>query len=184
MLPRYCNADWLVVYEDNSGSTHFLALVDNVLKEFSYSSLTNDDGDPFGTYARSGLIKFSKDGMDWAAVIDVTFVFLRPKGSIQIQVDGFTEDDEISQSIGSGTYTASASFAGWGESDFTAPLNWGETLTIPTGSNVTRKTKTIEIDEELAWLTWSIKSTEAGVDYALSDVVVSYIPTGWKDMSD
>jgi len=184
MLPRYCNADWLVVYEDNSGSTHFLALVDNVLKEFSYSSLTNDDGEPFGTYARSGLIKFSKDGMDWAAVIDVTFVFLRPKGSIQIQVDGFTEDDEISQSIGSGTYTAAASFAGWGESDFTAPLNWGETLTIPTGSNVTRKTKTIEIDEELAWLTWSIKTTEAGVDYSLSDVIISYIPTGWKDLSD
>jgi len=183
MLPRYVKASWLSLYEDNAGKTHFLALSENGLYEFSYSSLTNDNGTAMSTYARSGMIKFSKDGMEWGSVIDVTFVFLRPKGSIEIQVEGLTEDEELAQSVGSDTYVSGDSFAGWGESTFSSSLAWGETINIPSGSNITRKTKTVEIDEELNWLIWSIKTTDPGVDYRLADVIVRYINVGTKDGS-
>lgn len=182
MLPRLTNVDWLTVYEDNDGRTHLLALSGNEIYEFTYSSLTNDAGTAFGTYARSGIIKFSEDGMDWASVIDVTFVFLRPRGSIQVQVDGLSEDNATSQSIGTDSYTSLEDVAGWAEGGW-AGLGWGETLDVPENSAVTRKTKTIEIDEELNWLTWSIKTTDAGVDYRLADVIIRYVPIGTKDLT-
>lgn len=183
MLPRLTNVDWLTVYEDNDGRTHLLALSGNEIYEFTYSSLTNDAGTAFGTYARSGIIKFSEDGMDWASVIDVTFVFLRPRGSIQVQVDGLSEDNATSQSIGTDSYTSLEDVAGWSE-DGWAGLGWGETLDVPENSAVTRKTKTVEIDEELNWLTWSIKTTDAGVDYRLADVIIRYVPIGTKDLTE
>lgn len=184
MLPRIADVDWIMVYEDNSGNTKLLALSNNEIFEFSYSSLTNDNGTPFGTYARSGIIKFSEDGEEYASVIDVKFVFLRPRGSIQLQVDGLLEDEEQSSSIGTKSYTTTANYAGWTETSFDSPSEWGSTEEIPTSSAVTRKTTTIEIDEELKWLTWSLKTTDAGVDYRLANVIIRYLPLGTKDESD
>lgn len=183
MLPRIANVDWMWTYEDNNGSTHLLVLSDNTIYEFSYSAFTSDDGTPFSTYVRSGILKFSEDGMDWASVIDVTFVFLRPRGSINLTVSGLGEDNETSQSIGSDTFTSPAGTAGWGEDGF-GILGWGETLEVPNSSGLTRKTKTIEIDEELQWLYWELSTEDSGVDYALSDVVVRYVPIGTKDLSE
>lgn len=183
MLPRIANVDWLMVYEDNTGSTHLIALSNNEIFEFSYSALTSDDGVAFGTYARSGIIKFSKDGMDWASVIDVTFVLLRPRGNINLTVSGLTEDNESSQAIGANAYSAVTDIAGWGELGWGLG-GWGETVTIPDSTGITRKTTTIEIDEELNWLYWELSTDESGVDYALSDVIIRYIPIGTKDLSE
>lgn len=184
MLPRIADVDWLTVYEDNGGVARLLALSNNGIYEFSYSSLTNDDGTAFGTYARSGVIKFSEDGEEYASVIDVKFVFLRPRGSIQLQVDGLLEDEETAQTTGTKSYTTTAEYAGWNETSFIYPNEWGYTEEVPEGSAVTRKTTTIEIDEELKWLQWSLKTTDAGVDYRLADVIIRYVPIGTKDESD
>lgn len=183
MLPRIANVDWLWTYEDSLGATRLLALSNNTIYEFSYASFTNDDGDPFSTYVRSGILKFSEDGMDWASVIDVTFVFLRPRGSINLTVSGLSEDNETSQSIGSDTFTSDSGVAGWAE-DGWGELGWSETLDVPNSSGLTRKSKTIEIDEELQWLYWEITTDEAGVDYALSDVIVRYVGIGTKDLTE
>lgn len=185
MLPRIADVDWLMVYEDNSGITHLIALSNNQIYEFTYSSLTNDDGTAFGTYVRSGIIKFSKDGMDWASVIDVTFVFLRPRGHINLTVSGLSEDNQTSQSVGSDTFNGTTAIAGWSEGGFSEPtLGWGETLDVPNSTGITRKSKTIEIDEELNWLYWEISTDEAGVDYALSDVIIRYVNVGTKDLTE
>lgn len=184
MLPRLANVDWLTTYEDNNGNVKLIALSNNELFEFSYSSLTNDDGTAFGTYARSGIIKFSEDGEEYGSVIDVKFVFLRPRGSIELQVDGLLEDEETSSSVGTKSYTTTANYAGWTETSFTYPDEWGYTEDVPTSSAVTRKTTTIEVDEELKWLTWSLSTSDAGVDYRLADVIVRYVPIGTKDESE
>lgn len=183
MLPRTCNADWIGTYQDNSGSTRFIALVDNTIYEFSYSQLTTDGDEAFGTYARSGIIKFSEDGMEWAKVIDVTFVLLRPQGNIQLTISGLTEDNEQAQSIGSNSYTSTTSISGWGQGGW-ADQTWGETVAIPATSGITRKTTTIEIDEELNWLQWELQTTESGCDYALSDVIIRYVNIGTKDLTE
>lgn len=184
MLPRNVDADWLTLYEDNAGKTHFLVLSNNNIYEFSYASLTNDDGTAFSTYARSGIIKFSDDGEEYASVIDIKFVFLRPRGSIEIQVDGLLEDEETSQSTGTKSFNTATEYAGWSETSFTSPNEWGTTLEVPEGSTISRKTTTVEIDEELKWLTWSIKTNDAGVDYRLADVIVRYVNIGTKDESE
>jgi len=185
MLPRIASVSWLTVYEDNNGMTHFLALSDNGLYEFTYSSLTNDFGTAFGTYVRSGIIKFSEDGMEWASVIDVTFVLLRPRGHINLTVSGLTEDNETSQSIGTDTFNATTAIAGWGEGGFSEPtLGWSESIDVPNSTGITRKSKTIEIDEELQWMYWELSTDETGVDYALSDVIIRYVPIGTKDLTE
>jgi hypothetical protein len=184
MLPRYVNADWLFTYEDNGGNARMLCLQDNMIMQFSYASLTNDNGTPFSTYARSGIIKFSEDGLMWSQVLRVTFVFLRPRGEIQVQVDGLLEDEEQSQSLNTDAYITADEIAGWGESGFSDPTNgWSETLDVPTGSAVTRKIKSVEIDEEMQWLQWSVKTTKSGCDYSLSDVIIEHVPTNLKDLT-
>lgn len=183
MLPRTCNADWIGTYQDNSGNTHFIALVDNEIFEFSYSQLTTDKNTAFGTYAKSGIIKFSEDGMEWAKVIDVTFVLLRPRGNINVTVSGLTEDNETAQSIGSNAYMSSSGLSGWGQGGW-GEYGWGETISVPTTSAISRKTTTIEVDEELNWLQWELQTTEAGCDYALSDVIIRYVNIGTKDLTE
>lgn len=182
MLPWEIDADFLGSYQDNSGNTHFICLQNNTIYEFSYSQLTTDGSTAFSTYARSGIVKFSDDGMEWAKVIDVTFVLLRPKGTINLTFSGFTEDNETSQSVGTDSYSGSSSYAGWGEAGW-GMLGFGETLEVPESSGLTRVAVPIEIDEELNWFYWEISSSVPGTEYALSNVIVRYVGIGTKDLT-
>lgn len=184
MLPRNIAADWLMVYGSNDGDARLIVLSDNKLYELSYASLTNDEGTAFPTYARSGIIKFSEDGQEFAKVIDVTFVLLRPRGNIQLSVAGLTEDEETETTIGTEQFSQTLAVAGWGEASWVEFDGWGYSEEIPDSSGITRKEKPIEIDEELQWLVWEISSDDAGVDYALSDVIIRYVPIGTKDKTD
>jgi hypothetical protein len=90
--PWYIAADWLTLYADNSdGKTKMLALVNNQIMEFDTATATNDNGTAVATNVGSGNIKFSEDGIIWGSVIDVTFVFLRPQGNINVSVTAHTE---------------------------------------------------------------------------------------------
>ena len=41
----------------------------------------------------------------------------------------------------------------------------------------------IEIDEDVQWAQYGWSSIDAGVDYAISDVVFEYVNIGTKDLS-
>lgn len=179
MLPMSISADWMWLYTDSNGATKHLVLQDNKILQFTSSQSTSDDGTAFSTNITSGFIKFSEDAGDWARVIDVTFVFLRPKGDIQVSVAGKTEDSSLS-TLATGAFENDISVAGWGEGDFDGDtLGWSETVSVPTEYGNAREQVVIEVDEDMKWLTYQVKSDDAGVEYQLSDILIRYVNIGW-----
>lgn len=193
MKPWNIAADWLVLYNDNSGTTHFLVLVNNVIYELTYAAATTDDGVAFPTNITSGILKFSDDGMEWHKVITLTFMLLRPQGIINITVTGKTEDSEL-QSLGTASVTPISTVAGWGEAswsgspDLVPPqtpsiFGWSNFSVVPTVIGTALYQVDIDIDEELNYFSWEIDTNTAGVDYQLSDVICQSVDIGVIDLS-
>lgn len=188
MKPWNISADWMMLYNDNNGTTHFIILAGNVLYETSYSQLTNDNGTAFQTSGNSGQIRFSEDGREWARVLQVIFVLLRPQGSINFSVAGKTEDSTLA-AVGTETFTSVSTVAGWSEpSNGSGIIGWGrrawsEIGDVPVSFSDSSVDVLIEVDEDLQWLQYAWNSTETGVDYALSNVIVQYVPLGMRDLS-
>lgn len=182
MKPWNIGADWMWLYNDNSGVTHFCVLVDNVTYDLSYAQATNDNGVAFSTSATSGIIKFSEDGMEWAKVIDATFILLRPQGNINLSLSGKTEDASLT-TVGSETYNPETSISGWGETNWESYLGWADSEVVPTSFGDARAAVVIEVDEDLNWCKWELTTDDIGVDYQLSDVIIRFVKIGVKDVS-
>ncbi len=179
MLPFNISADWLSLYEDNSGRTHMLVLQNNQLFELSNAQATMDNMLGFNTNITSGQLRFSEDGEEWATVVAVTFVFLRPRGSIAVSVSGKTEDSQLA-TVGSQSFETVSVAVGWGESAWST-LQWSETTTVPISYGNSREKLRIEIDEDMNWLTWAVDTVEANTSYQLSDVIIEYVLIGLID---
>ena len=189
MQPWSVAADWMWLYADNdSGTTHFLVLQNNKILEFTYSSLTQDDGEAFPTLGASGQIYFSDDKRMWVQLLQVIFVLVEPQGQITFEVAGKTEDEaytalgdpytfnpDLNTTV-SGWGEPNKYISGWGQED------WSEVGDV--GTNVTEATQeaVVEVDEEVQWVSYAWSSTGVGVDYGLSDVIFEYIETGIKDL--
>lgn len=182
MRPWYIPADWLTLYAENStGATKVLALVNNQICVIDKTAATNDNGVAFSTNASGGDIKFNEEGTMWGSVIDVTFTFLRPQGNINLAVNTVTEDGLItfSDTMPSSATQAVSGFGryGWGGS------GWGQLGEdfISVSTSQPKKKWTIPIDEECKSLSWSIGTQDIGVNYQLAEVVVRYVPIGYKE---
>jgi hypothetical protein len=185
--PMYIAADWLWLYADNTtGNTRMLALVNNQFVEFDSATQTNDNGVPFQTNIGSGAIKFSDDGAIWGNVVDVTFVFLRPQGNINLTVDAYTEDGTVTLTDQM-TSSAKGAVSGWGQYGWGA-AGWGNispyAQPLAISASKPRRTWTITVDEECNMVTWGVNTTEAGVSYQLSEVIIRYVPIGYKELDN
>ena len=192
MKPWSIACSWMVLYNDNSGYSHHLILKNNVIFELTYAQSTYDDGTAFPVNITSGLINFSEDTLEWAKVIDITFVILRPQGVINFLVSGKTEDASLA-SVGSSTFTQNTSVAGWGEAgwggspDAVLPrtpkiYGWSNFSVVPVAFGDSQRLVSIEIDEELEWLQWEIDTTDGNVSFQLADVVIRSVPIGVKSL--
>lgn len=194
MKPWGISATWMMLYNDNSGVSHFIIVQNNIAYELTDAQASYDDGVAFSTNITSGLIKFSDDGLESASVVDVTFVLLRPQGVINFIVSGKNEDSDSLTGLGTNTFTASSSIAGWGESgwggspDAFAPMTpdifgWSNFSEIPISFGDSRRQITIEIDDVLQWLTWELDTNIGGTFYQLDDVIIRYVPVGVLDLT-
>jgi hypothetical protein len=194
MKPWSIGADWMWLYNDNSGVTHFCLLVNNEIVEFSYSQLTQDNGVPFSTLGASGEIYFSDDKRMWVQLLQVVIVLLKPQGTMSFQITGKTEDDAFA-ALGNPytfipvefTAETQTTIEGWGEAN-EGVTGWGQEPWSGTGDvNNTTTLATqeviIPVDEEVQWASYSWSTKGAGVDYSVSDVIFEYIETGIKDLS-
>lgn len=186
MKPWSISADWQMLYNDNSGTTHHIIHQAGVVYELTHAQATMDDSTAFRTNITSGFLKFSEDGLDWAKVIDVTFVVLRPQGTLNFTVSGKTEDASL-ETVGQTSFTSTSDVAGWGEAGWGgAPdsiFGWSNFGVVPLTYGDAQRYITIEIDEELQWLAWELNTDESGVQYSLADVIVRYVKIGVKDLS-
>jgi hypothetical protein len=185
--PWYIAADWLTLYADNTtGQTKMLALVNNQICELDTATPTNDNGTAFSTNINSGAYKFSEDGAIWGSVIDVTFIFLRPQGNINVSVTANTED---------GIKTFSDTLAASAKQSVSALGLYGlgavglgnlapGAMSVPVSSALPRVPITIPIDEEVNYLNFSVNTADAGIYYQLAEVIVRYVSIGWKDLDN
>jgi len=186
MKPWNIAASWMVLYNDNSGSTRHLILKNNVLYELTYAQASNDDGVSFAVNATSGLIKFSDDTLEWAKVIDITFVLLRPNGVINFIVSGKTEDSSFA-GVGAGSYIGTSSVAGWSEASWAGNPNkifgWSNFSVVPISFGDAQRSITVEVDEELNYISWELNANSISTDFELADVIVRKINIGVKDLN-
>lgn len=189
MKPLSISANWMWLYNDNSGTTHFCVLSNNKVCELSYASLTNDLGTAFTTQGNSGQIYFSDDGREWGKLIQVVFVLLRPQGAISFSVSGKTEDTPLAV-VGTGSFIPQYTQAGWSEaqsgwsdSSWGYLRGWSEINVVPSVFNPATQEVTVEVDEDLQWYSYGWTTTDSGVDYALADVIGEYVNTGVRDLS-
>lgn len=189
MKPWSISAQWMTLYNDNTGNTHFLLLSNNVLYDMSYSALTTDDGVAFQTNAQSGQIYFSEDKRMWVKLLQVVIVILRPQGEINFQITGKTEDAAL-QALGEPTTFIPEAFttvAGWGEVN-PEIVGWGRNAwskvnLVPTSINDATQEVLIEIDEEIQWAAYGWSTVKVGTDYNISDIIYEFIEIGIKDLT-
>lgn len=186
MKPLNIKADWMWLYNDNSGRTHFLILKDDEIYEFDKLARTSDNGNGFVTALASGHIKFSESGRDWARVTKVAFRLSRPRGQINLSVTGYTEDG-VSTWGHDEFYKVESSVAGWGEPSAMGLEGfglhgWGLAETPPTATGAATRDIEIEIDEDLMWFTFGLTSHGVGVNYQLSMVSPEFVFIGPKDI--
>ena len=185
MTSWYLNVKWMTLYNDNGGDTHFLLYCKNgKIYELDRSTSTSDDGEAFETDMSSGMVQFSKDGRDWARLIQIVFTFLKPKGEINIEVEAMTEDGPIKYKqtlIPSENYSA----LGWSQVFNTSPKmrGWSELVGTPDAILQEYVDEIVEIDEDIQWFTYSIHTNKANTDYKISSIVAEHVPIGIKDLS-
>jgi hypothetical protein len=192
MKPWNISASWMALYNDNTGVSHHLVVSNNILYELTSSVSTTDDGVGFATNATAGLIKFSEDSLDWAKVIDITFIMLRPQGVWDYTVAGKTEDSDLTTLASSvQDFGRASSVAGWGEAawggspDLAKPkiFGWSNFSVVPTVFSTAQQLVTLEVDEELEWITWQTDTSIGGADGQIADVIIRYVPIGVKDLT-
>jgi hypothetical protein len=164
MKPWSVSADWMMLYNDNSGNTHHIVLSNNGIYELSYVALTSDNGTAVATSGNSGL--------------------LRPQGTITFAVSGRTEDSTLA-TVGTGSFVSINTRAGWSEpkAGWSSLRGWSEIVTVPVTFNEATKEVYIDVDEDLQWFSFGWTTVDPGVDYNLADVIATYVPVGVKDLS-
>jgi hypothetical protein len=185
MKPWNISAEWLWLYNDNSGNSHILVLEpDNTISELSYTNLTSDNGVAFSTSGSSGIIGFSPDKRQWGQLIQVVFTVLQPQGVINFLISGRTEDSELLVPLASSTLIASpvSNPAGWSEAAY-GTYAWSDFRYVPTVFGDATQDFIVEVDAEVQYWEYAWNSTLAGVDYNVSNVVAEYVGLGIRDLS-
>jgi len=181
MKPWSISADYMTLYTDNDGATHFLVLSNSQIYELSYTALTADNGIPFATSGSSGQIFFSDDGMMWGKLIRLEIELLRPQGAISFTVAGETKHSAL-QTVGTSTFTAKSSRAGWSEpkTGWSRLRGWSEIVAVPRSFNDATQLIKVKVNKELRWFSYSWNTVDAGVDYNISKITPIYVEAGLK----
>lgn len=160
---------WL--YEDSTGLTHFCALVNNVILEFTRagSQTTEDDGIPFRTRCAYSSLVWDEDGISLGNIHNQYFKLLQPKGNIMVNTYGVTKRG-ASQNTGSDTYSVEVSFTGIGEWDYSGDYQYGDDVgQVDTFANSVAvlhvRPKGLLNQED-----WEVITETSGCDYLLSSV--------------
>lgn len=168
---------WL--YEDNDGATHFCALVDNVVLEFTRAGARThqDDGEAWASRVAFESLVWDEDGIILGKIRRQYFKFLFPSGQINVNATGLTRRG-VETSAGSDTFTTSTTFTGVGQWTYSEingdGIIGGNQYGEDPGeiSTYGRSVAILEIKPKglLAELSWEVTANTSGTDYILSAV--------------
>lgn len=171
----------MCAYGDSDGSTRLLISQGNRLREFSKDQEHSDEDKPFVSDISSGILKFSEDGAEWANILSITFVLLRPKGKVQFSLTGKTEDSPSQTLLQfNKEFEIRQLISGWSDpSGWSSDLGWGligEEDADKIGE--VRVSITKDVDEDVNWLQYTISGNTHGTRYEISDVIIEYVSLG------
>ena len=159
---------WL--YEDSEGQTHFCALVNNRVLEFTRagSEPHQDDGVAWRSNAGFSSLVWDEDGLSLGSIRNQYFKLLFPKGTINVNATGLTRKG-VTTSVGSDSYTVTTTPTGyddWAYDEFEYDEDPGVVETYGKSVAVLR----IKPRGLLNQLDWNVTAETAGTDYMLSAV--------------
>lgn len=159
---------WL--YEDNSGNTHFCALVDNVILEFTRAGARTHQDDDVAWSSRIGFesLVWDEDGIILGKIRRQYFKLLFPKGTITANATGLSRRG-VESAAGSDSFTVTTTPTGWDEwtyDQFQYDQDPGEVNTYGKSVAILQ----IKPKGLVAQLDWEVVADTAGSDYILSAV--------------
>lgn len=159
---------WL--YEDNSGRTHFCALVDNKILEFKRAGTQThqDDGVAWRSNIGFSSLVWDENGLNLASIRNQYFKLLFPKGQVDVNATGLTRKG-VTTSVGSDTYvstTSETAYDEWVYDEYEYDEDPGIVETYGKSVAVLR----IKPRGLLNQLDWNVTANTAGSDYLLSAV--------------
>lgn len=167
---------WL--YEDNEGYTHFCALVDNVVLEFTRtgSQTHQDDGEAWQSRVSYSAIVWDKAGITLGQIRNMYGKLIQPKGTVTMAATGVTRRG-VQTAAGDDTFTTTTTYTGWDQlAGWDVALTWdadpGQINTYGKSVAVLH----IKPKGLLNQLAWSVGADTAGSDYILSSVT----SRGWS----
>ena len=182
MKPWTVSADWMVVVADNNGYSHHVVISNNTIYEFSYATHTSDDGVAFPTSGATGFIKFSKDGRQWGRLIKAVVENLRAQGNIDFKLNGLTNSGEVevlaSYRLSENTSTNGY---GWGEAGW-GDFGWGDMSYVPELTGKSTSDAPLKVNKDLRYWSVSWSTTEANVDYSISNMTALFVNVGYKNL--
>lgn len=160
---------WL--YEDNAGVTHFCALVDNKILEFTRagSQTHQDDGVAWRARASFESLVWDEDGISLGSVRNLYIKLLFPKGRIGANAYGLTRNG-VQTTAGSDTFTTSTSYTGIGQWDYSGNFQYGDDPGAIKTYGKSVAVLRLKPKGLLAQLDWEIVSEQENTDYILSAV--------------
>lgn len=186
--PWYVSADWLMQYNSNpiaqggDGQSHFTVLSGNMIYEFSYSQLTNDNGMAFPTGFSSGRLFFSNDQRVCAKLLNVILTMLRPSGRITVSVTAqFRDTTPLITKSTTVTINPNNTIAGWSEAGW-SERGWSDIEVIPASNNLGSLDIKVKVNKEVRWFEYSVSTIDANVNYEASEAVAEYVTTGIRDV--
>jgi hypothetical protein len=170
-------------HTDSTGKVHLLGMPvgGTQLQDLSYS-FTSDNGTAFEARLRSGLIHFSDDHKSWWQVDNVTFEYLRPRGSIYMSVSGTQQGKSLTE-LANTAITDTVSATGWGFDPF-GSISWGATLGTPSTYSAASRKKVVRMKNKLLNnIQYEVYSQDANQSWALSRVIIEGVPVKVQDPS-
>lgn len=164
IMPWLIPAEYMWLYEDNSGDTHFCLLVNGVEVEFTDSVSSSDNGQPFHTRLASGPIFFDKGGISVGHVQHERFRMYNEHGKIKINVDG-TDEYPMHSSLDIDA-SIPVENTGFGEFEWGVD-DWGADPHTTSTPRVKSKTESVEIKAKLNGFRWEILTSTVGCGYSL-----------------
>lgn len=166
-------ADDLWLYEDTLGNTHFCALVDNVILEFTRkgSQTHQDDGVPWRSEVGYSALVWDKAGITLGKIRNQYYKLLQPKGNITASATGITRRG-VQTSAGQDNYQTTTSFTGYDTYVYDSFDN-GKYDDDPGQINSFGKSVAVlQLKPKglLNQLSWLVTADTAGSDYILSSV--------------
>jgi len=159
---------WL--YEDNAGATHFCALVDNKILEFTRVGGTTheDNGVAWNSRVAFESLVWDEDGIILGKIRNMYIKLLYPKGTILANTTGLTKDG-VSQATGSDSFTVTTTPTGYDDWQYDVMQYDADPGVVNTyGKSVA--ILQIKPSGLLAELAWEVLGSTSGTDYILSSV--------------